>query len=56
LHWGIQNIGDGCHARYGFLGEYAELERKRARKFAVQINGTAAHAGYHAGMLDLGAL
>ena len=55
LYWRIQNIGDRCNARDGFLGEYAELKRKGACKFAVQINGTAAHAGYDTSVLDLGA-
>src|ERR1700694_436735 len=55
LYWRIQNISDRCNARDGFLGEYAELKGKGAREFAVQINWTAAHAGYDTSVRDLGA-
>ena len=38
----------------GFFGEDAQLQRKGAGEFAVEIDGAAAHSGNHACVLNLG--
>ena len=51
----IQHIAYGCDAGDGFLGEYSEFQGERARQFAIQIDGAAAHTCHHAGVLHFGA-
>ncbi len=46
------DIFDWRYARDGIFGEDAELKGERAREFAVQIDGAAAHAGDDASALD----
>src|SRR6267378_4214598 len=48
------DICDGSYARNGILRENTELQRKGARKLAVEINRAAAHSCDHAGALDFG--
>jgi len=49
------DVFDGRYARDGIFGEDAEFEGERAREFAIQIDGAAAHARDDASALDLGA-
>src|SRR5260370_42158642 len=51
----MDDVFDWRYAGDGIFGENGgELEGKSAGEFAVEIDGTAAHAGDDAGALDLG--
>ena len=49
----LEHLLDGCDAGDWFLGELANAIRERACQFAVNVDGTAAHAFDDAGVLGL---
>jgi hypothetical protein len=51
----IQHISNGCDAGDGLLGEYSKFQGERARQFAIEIDGAAAHPCHHARVLHFGA-
>jgi hypothetical protein len=55
LRRGIQDCFDGGDASNGFLGEDAQFQRESACKFAIEVDGAAAHAGDDTSVLDFGA-
>ncbi len=54
LGWRVQDVLNGRDPGDGFFGEDAQLQRKGPGKFAVEIDGAAAHSGDHACVLNLG--
>ena len=52
----LDHLCDGGNAGDGFLGELPDAIRERAHQLAVDVDGAAAHAVNHAGVLGFGAM